>query len=47
MDQLAPPTRGPDSLRLNILVDDWLDLHWLDDIRVELRVWRLAWPMME
>jgi hypothetical protein len=27
------------SLRLDILVDDWLDLHWLDDVGVELGVW--------
>lgn len=26
------------SLRLDILVDNWLDLHWLDDVGVELGV---------
>lgn len=26
------------SLRLDILVDDWFDLHWLYDVGVELRV---------
>ena len=37
-DQLAIVAQRSMSLRLDILVDDWLDLHWLDDVGVELRV---------
>ena len=30
------------DLRLDILVDDWLDLHWLDNVGVELGVWSVS-----
>jgi hypothetical protein len=37
-DELAIVAQRSMSLRLDILVNDWLDLHWLDDVGVELGV---------
>jgi hypothetical protein len=37
-DELAIVAQRSMSLRLDILVDNGLDLHWLDDVGVELRV---------